>query len=291
MPWAKIDDNLHASAKFAEVSLGATGLWTLCLSWTTQQLKDGRIPTAIVRRFAGADADALAAELVSAGLWEVQDGGWAVHDYLDYNPSAEEIHSRRERVSEVRSEAGRRSGEVRRSKQRTNDEQKRTKHEQNTNPDPVPVPIPHTEIFSPKPPQPKNTTTDPGQQATARGLPPAVVKALEGHPTHWREALEQELEIKQQEEYLHSPARYLLAVLRGWVRGDNPPEPPKAPVRRDLKAATVGKKVKPGTPLASFPDHLIRSRLGLEPDAPIPWDTPDGAEPAGRQIHTPEVAA
>ena len=25
--------------------------------------------------------------LVGAGLWEAVDGGWKIHDYLDYNPS------------------------------------------------------------------------------------------------------------------------------------------------------------------------------------------------------------
>lgn len=76
MPWAKIDDGLHANEKFAAVSLGATGLWTLCLSWTTDKLKDGFVPTAMVNRLGGRDGQDLAAELVEAGLWDEAEGGY-----------------------------------------------------------------------------------------------------------------------------------------------------------------------------------------------------------------------
>lgn len=126
MPWAKIDDGLHASEKFAAVSLAATGLWTLCLSWTTDKLKDGFVPSAMVRRFAGADADALAAELVEAGLWEIEAGGWRIHAYLEYNPPAEKVLAEREAARERMSK--RRSPEVPPNKPRSS-------------PSPVPGPV------------------------------------------------------------------------------------------------------------------------------------------------------
>ena len=107
MPWAKLDDNLHANDKMACVSLAATGLWTLALSWTAQQLKDGFVPTGILRRFAGAALDALAAELVSAGLWVASEGGYTFHDYLKYNPQANEVLPKLEHISQVRRDAGR----------------------------------------------------------------------------------------------------------------------------------------------------------------------------------------
>lgn len=99
MSWAKIDDELHANEKFAGVSLAATGLWTLCLSWTCHQLKDGFVPASIVRRFAGADS-AVVAELVEAGLWEEVSGGYRFHDYLAYNPPAEKVLAEREAARE-----------------------------------------------------------------------------------------------------------------------------------------------------------------------------------------------
>ncbi len=96
MPWAKLDDNLHANEKMACVSLAATGLWTLALSWTTQQLKDGFVPLGILRRFAGSDLSVLAGELVAAGLWIEAEGGYIFHDYLTYNPPAEKVIAERE---------------------------------------------------------------------------------------------------------------------------------------------------------------------------------------------------
>ena len=107
MPWASIDDGLHANEKFASISLAATGAWTLCLSWTSNQLKDGFVPTGIVRRFCGSEFDRIVGELVDAGLWAPEDGGFRFHDYLEYNLSAEQVHAKRADISEKRSAAGR----------------------------------------------------------------------------------------------------------------------------------------------------------------------------------------
>ena len=109
MAWAKVDDELHTNEKFASISLAATGLWTLCLSWTCHQLKDGFVPAGIVRRFAGGDCTAVT-ELVEAGLWEEVPGGYQFHDYLQYNPPAEKVIAEREAARE---RMGRRRGEPR----------------------------------------------------------------------------------------------------------------------------------------------------------------------------------
>lgn len=100
MPWAKIDDQLHTNAKFAEVSLAATGLWTLSLSWTAGSLTDGFIPAAMVSRLGGAKGSALAKELVRAGLWESAEGGYQFHDYLKYNPPSGKVQAERDAAKE-----------------------------------------------------------------------------------------------------------------------------------------------------------------------------------------------
>lgn len=107
MPWASIDDGLHANEKFASISLAATGVWTLCLSWTSNQLKDGFVPAGIVRRFCGGEFDRIVGELVDAGLWAQEEGGFRFHDYLEYNLSAEQVMAKRADISEKRSAAGR----------------------------------------------------------------------------------------------------------------------------------------------------------------------------------------
>jgi hypothetical protein len=60
-------------------------------------LTDGFVPRAQVRKLADLDdAQAQAKQLVNAGLWEAVDGGYQIHDYLDYNPSRDDVLRRRE---------------------------------------------------------------------------------------------------------------------------------------------------------------------------------------------------
>ena len=79
MPWAKVDDGLHASEKFAAVSLAATGLWTLCLSWALANDTQGWIDRDAADAFAGvgefAAPNYLADELVAFGLWRKTSAG------------------------------------------------------------------------------------------------------------------------------------------------------------------------------------------------------------------------
>lgn len=106
MGWARIDDSFHDHPKVDDISLGAIGLWTLCLTWAHRHRKTaslpGHVPTARVRKVAGGQARKLAAELVGAGLWEPEDalGGYLIHDFGDYLP--------KERDPDERREAGRR---------------------------------------------------------------------------------------------------------------------------------------------------------------------------------------
>ncbi|MGH7265886.1 MAG: hypothetical protein ACREMB_13730, partial [Candidatus Rokuibacteriota bacterium] len=51
--------------------------------WTNRQLPVQR------------DRDRMLAVLQEAGLTEPNGGGWLIHDYLDYNPSAEQAEHKR----------------------------------------------------------------------------------------------------------------------------------------------------------------------------------------------------
>lgn len=94
MAWARLDDQLDDHDKFLQLSSAAIGQWTLALTYASRKMSDGFISTAraklqIVGR--GEDYDAITGELVTAGLWDVVEGGFQIHDYLDYNPSREQI--------------------------------------------------------------------------------------------------------------------------------------------------------------------------------------------------------
>jgi hypothetical protein len=85
MPWAKIDDQLHANEKFASVSLAAVGLWTICLAWSISNNTDGWIDGDIVDSYVDIkDFDGqnhLAEELTLVALWERTKSGH--YQFLD----------------------------------------------------------------------------------------------------------------------------------------------------------------------------------------------------------------
>ena len=111
MPWFKVDDTLPFHAKIVMAGNTALGLWVRAGAWSSQQLTDGFIPDHIVRALGTVT---IASRLVSCGLWSRVDGGFLMHDYLDYNPSRADVEKDREearqRMRRVR-QNGRRSPE------------------------------------------------------------------------------------------------------------------------------------------------------------------------------------
>lgn len=103
MPWFKLDDAFHSHPKVLEAGNEAVGLYVRCGSYASQHLTDGYIPEAVALLFGSAE---LADTLVEAKLWTRAKGGWRMHDFLEYNPSREEVIHKRK----VRSEAGRKGG-------------------------------------------------------------------------------------------------------------------------------------------------------------------------------------
>ena len=104
MSWSRIDDTLHGHPKVLDADLEAMGLWVLTLSHCAAYLTDGHVKRAAAVRLAGSidRLEGVASRLVVAGLWEVHPSGdgWQVHDYLDYNPTREQVIGERERQRE-----------------------------------------------------------------------------------------------------------------------------------------------------------------------------------------------
>lgn len=104
MSWVRIDDKAWSHPKLAGLSGNAVRLWLFGLCWCNQQESDGCVPSAMLRVLGGAPK--VAAELVAAGLWEATDDGWRFHDYLNYQPSREQLaaqrNATRERVTKHR---------------------------------------------------------------------------------------------------------------------------------------------------------------------------------------------
>lgn len=155
MPWARLDDNMPHHPKTMEAGVDAFGFDCAGICYCNRYGTDGFIAdSALSAVFPPAKAPKkLAQRLVQVGRWKRDDerGGYAIHDFLDYNPSADEVRDRRE----VRARAGRlgglRSGESRRGKGEGNNEAHASADalapgspvlEAKVNPDPIPIPDP-----------------------------------------------------------------------------------------------------------------------------------------------------
>lgn len=112
MAFFYVDDQLHGHPKPRKAGLDAMGLWAMAGSHSTGYKANGFVPAYYVASWP--KGKQLAAKLVDAGMWHVNepglecdcvpDGadltepGWRYHDWLDINKGADEIEKERERA-------------------------------------------------------------------------------------------------------------------------------------------------------------------------------------------------
>lgn len=113
MAWARIDDGFDDHPKVLRLgtNLAAIGLWTVALTYACRNAKTSKCPGFVPREFLnryGAD-DGIAMALAMAKLWEPCDGGWVIHDFEAYLPSAKTSSD----LSAKRAAAGRKGAEAR----------------------------------------------------------------------------------------------------------------------------------------------------------------------------------
>lgn len=134
MVWVRLDDKRALHDKLTAAGFAARGLDEAALCLSASQGTDGKITKAMLAALAAAHetpmraALALVKRLVDVRRWEAVGDHWLIHDYLVYNPSAATVHGQNERLSLVRSEAGKRGG------LRSGEARRRTKPEANGNP-------------------------------------------------------------------------------------------------------------------------------------------------------------
>lgn len=101
MPWVRIDDQLSDHPKIVAAGPDAAWLFITGLCYASRYLTDGFIPEAQVRRLSDIkNPGAAAKKLVSNGLWDAVEGGYMIHDYLEYNSPADKIKEQRQRNAE-----------------------------------------------------------------------------------------------------------------------------------------------------------------------------------------------
>lgn len=97
MTWVKLDDGFADHPKIAPLSNEAFRVFVHGLCYSARHLTDGRIPQAVAKAISPRRA---LDELVEAGLWNRNGTGFVIHDYLDFQPSSEQIRAKRAADSE-----------------------------------------------------------------------------------------------------------------------------------------------------------------------------------------------
>lgn len=104
MTWFKVDDKSAFHEKVLRAGDAAWGLLCRAGAWSSGQGTDGRIPAHVAKLLCSAKARW--SSLVEAGLVHAtDDGGFEIHDFLQWNPSADQVAAKRE----ARSAAGQRA--------------------------------------------------------------------------------------------------------------------------------------------------------------------------------------
>lgn len=108
MSWVKLDDRFPEHRKVEDLSDAAFRLHVTALCWTASKEKDGMVPRKAARKMG---TPTRISELLDAGLWvELEDGEYEIHDYLDYNPSHDQLEAKRAaaraRMQAARSDVG-----------------------------------------------------------------------------------------------------------------------------------------------------------------------------------------
>jgi len=106
MSFVQVDSSVRTNRKFLRAGPAASWLWLCGNAYCQETLTDGFIPFEAIRYLGVQSPQPLIPKLVKAGLWDVVDGGWCVHDYLEHNKSADEIR----RLKKRRGEGGKLGG-------------------------------------------------------------------------------------------------------------------------------------------------------------------------------------
>lgn len=99
MAWVRLDDQFPDHPKLATCGPVAGWVYVSGLCYAARYLTDGFVPETIALRFAGSSPEVLA-NLVECSLWDRVNGGYQIHDFLEYNPPASKVKAEREAAKE-----------------------------------------------------------------------------------------------------------------------------------------------------------------------------------------------
>jgi hypothetical protein len=136
MSWFKIDDQSAFHPKVMAAGNEAWGAFCRMGAYSSAHLTEGFIPVSIAMAIT---TRKVVVKLIEAGLLHESPGGYDIHDYLVYNPTAEAEKAKRQ----ARAEAGRKGGlHSSQAKQQAKGQAIASANgEAKFNPVPVPVPV------------------------------------------------------------------------------------------------------------------------------------------------------
>ena len=97
MAWLRIDDQFFSHPKVLAAGNEAVGLWVRLLTWSGAHLTDGFVPFHATVLFQNRALKRNLTRLVKIGLLHETEGGYCIHDYLEWNPSAAQVLDDREK--------------------------------------------------------------------------------------------------------------------------------------------------------------------------------------------------
>lgn len=114
MTWVRLDDDFGNHPKLREAGPLGIAMQVVALCYCNKYLTDGFIPRSVIpsllnleglamRCWEGelvgggqnADWSLIVEDLIGAGLWHEVDGGYQIHDYLEYQPSRAQVLAER----------------------------------------------------------------------------------------------------------------------------------------------------------------------------------------------------
>jgi DnaD/phage-associated family protein len=214
MAWVRIDEDFAQHPKVIAAGPLGMAMDVAAMCYCNKYLTDGFVPAAVVPtllnlRGLAVPCEDIIAALLRSGLWHEVEGGYQIHDYLDYQPSKAEVLELRE----VRREVGRKGG-LAKSKQTSSKLLSKTssKNVAKVCPDPDPVSDPDLVID-----QDTTTTKDlTAFIATHFGASPHIIERLTAfvddgmHPSCVLRACEIAVEMDKR------TVRYVESILNRW---------------------------------------------------------------------------
>ena len=101
MAWLRIDDQFASHPKLLKAGPFATVLQIRALCYASQYLTDGFLPSEAVDMLCTdlpVKPESWGTYMVSVELWELNEGGFKIHDYLVYNPTREYVLKRKQQL-------------------------------------------------------------------------------------------------------------------------------------------------------------------------------------------------